>query len=137
MLVGSGSLQNDIIQKIYNLGISDRVKFLGSQKDVKGLLMASDLMLMPSLYEGLPFSAVEAQAAGLPLVVSKEAFTSEVNIINKISYLSNSESDKEWAKNIDDMIFDNSSSDRNLDNDIVGQSKFGFDKTVSEILSFY
>ncbi|AEJ23360.1 glycosyltransferase [Weissella koreensis KACC 15510] len=99
--------------------------------------MASDLMLMPSLYEGLPFSAVEAQAAGLPLVVSKEAFTSEVNIINKISYLSNSESDKEWAKNIDDMIFDNSSSDRNLDNDIVGQSKFGFDKTVSEILSFY
>nr|WP_242821456.1 glycosyltransferase [Weissella koreensis] len=122
---------------MYNLGISDRVKFLGSQKDVKGLLMASDLMLMPSLYEGLPFSAVEAQAAGLPLVVSKEAFTSEVNIINKISYLSNSESDKEWAKNIDDMIFDNSSSDRNLDNDIVGQSKFGFDKTVSEILSFY
>jgi len=137
ILVGSGSLQNDIIQKIYNLGISDRVKFLGSQKDVKGLLMASDLMIMPSLYEGLPFSAVEAQAAGLPLVVSKEAFTSEVNIINKISYLSNSESDKEWAKNINDMIVDNSFSDRNVDNDIVGQSKFGFDKIVSEILSFY
>ena len=50
------------------LGIENSVMFLGFRNDVSRLYQAFDLFLMPSLYEGLPFVGIEAQASGLPCV---------------------------------------------------------------------
>lgn len=70
ILVGDGDLRKDIEKQIIRLGISDKVIFAGMRKDVPDLLTAMDVFLFPSKYEGLPLSVVEAQASGLPCVIS-------------------------------------------------------------------
>ena len=52
------------------LGIAEHVRFLGIRNDVAGLMQAMDVFVFPSLYEGLPVTMVEAQAAGLPCLIS-------------------------------------------------------------------
>lgn len=70
MLVGEGNLKESIIEKVRCLGLDDYVIFTGLRSDVNELLQAMDVFLFPSLYEGLPVSIVEAQAAGLPCLIS-------------------------------------------------------------------
>lgn len=70
VLVGSGDGQQAIEDKVKSLGLSDAVLFLGSRGDVNRVLQAMDVFLFPSLYEGLPLSIIEAQAAGLPCIIS-------------------------------------------------------------------
>ena len=60
------------------LGIGDRVRFLGHRRDVPALLAAADLFVLPSLYEGLPLAALEAMAAGVPVVATAIGGTDEV-----------------------------------------------------------
>jgi glycosyltransferase involved in cell wall biosynthesis len=54
-----------------NLGLISRVRFLGRQVDVRPYLWASDLFVMPSIYEGLGLAAIEALACGLPAVLTE------------------------------------------------------------------
>lgn len=68
--VGAGSLEAEIHGLANDLGISDHVLFLGEREDIAELLKAMDVFLLPSLYEGLPIVAVEAQAANVKLVMS-------------------------------------------------------------------
>ena len=70
LLVGSGEGRAAIEEKVQSLGLADKVLFLGVRSDVNRLLQAMDVFVFPSLYEGLPVSLVEAQAAGLPCVIS-------------------------------------------------------------------
>lgn len=71
MLIGDGHLRTEAEQKAASLGIADSVKFLGIRSDVPELMQAMDCFVFPSFYEGLGISAIEAQAAGLPCIVSK------------------------------------------------------------------
>jgi glycosyltransferase involved in cell wall biosynthesis len=59
-------------------GIAASVRFLGAVKDVRSLYWASDLLLMPSLYEGLANAALEGCAAGLPAILSHAANVDEI-----------------------------------------------------------
>lgn len=70
LLAGDGELRPDIEQKIEELGIKEKVLLLGMRNDIPDLLQAMDVYLFPSVYEGLPVALVEAQAAGLPCVIS-------------------------------------------------------------------
>ncbi|MBR4887763.1 MAG: glycosyltransferase, partial [Clostridia bacterium] len=70
LLVGDGDLRAEMEQKAKTLGIADSVIFTGVRSDVPDLLQAMDVFVFPSLYEGLPVTLVEAQAAGLPCCVS-------------------------------------------------------------------
>lgn len=70
LLVGDGVLRPNVEQQAAALGIRDRIIFTGVRTDVDRLLQAMDVFLMPSLFEGLPVSIVEAQAAGLPCLIS-------------------------------------------------------------------
>lgn len=69
VLVGTGDGQKAIKEKVESLALSDSVLFLGNRTDVNKILQAMDVFLFPSLYEGLPLSIIEAQAAGLPCVI--------------------------------------------------------------------
>ncbi len=77
LLLGDGPLQEHIKQKVESLGLSDNVIFTGLQKNSAPFYSAMDVFAFPSLWEGLPFTLVEAQYAGLPCVVS-ENVTREV-----------------------------------------------------------
>ena len=70
LLVGDGDLRTTMEQKAEQLGIRNRVIFTGIRSDVAELMQAMDVFVFPSIYEGLPLTLVEAQAAGLPCVIS-------------------------------------------------------------------
>ena len=70
VFLGVGDDMDKVKAKAHDLGLSDHVRFLGMRSDVNEWYSAFDVLLFPSLYEGLPLTAVEAQVSGLPLVVS-------------------------------------------------------------------
>ena len=101
LLVGEGDLKEAITQqtRVYH----NDVRFLGSRSDVHRLLQAIDVLCMPSLYEGLPLAAVEAQASGLPCLLSN-TISSEAKIVEGITeFLPLSSSLKEWASVLHQM----------------------------------
>lgn len=70
LLVGGGEDMPKIQAKARELGIADHVRFMGVRSDVADLMQAMDVFAFPSLYEGLPVTMVEAQASGLPCIIS-------------------------------------------------------------------
>lgn len=70
LLVGDGDLRKETEAKVANMGLSKSIIFTGVRSDVPDLMQAMDCFVFPSLYEGLPLTLIEAQAAGLPCVVS-------------------------------------------------------------------
>lgn len=69
MLVGDGELRSQMENLAKELDIQDKV-FTGQRTDVSRLLQVMDVFVFPSIYEGLPVSLIEAQAAGLPCLIS-------------------------------------------------------------------
>lgn len=69
-IVGKGGLENALRSKASDLGIASHVRFEGSVPNVPSYLKAFDVFLFPSIYEGLGMAGVEAQAAGLPTLMS-------------------------------------------------------------------
>ena len=70
LLAGDGTLRPRIEHCIEGAGLGDRVHMLGIRSDIPRIMGALDLLLLPSLWEGLPVVLVEAQAAGVPCLVS-------------------------------------------------------------------
>jgi len=79
LLCGDGVLRKVIENRVNQLNLQEKVKFLGVRSDIHQLLQAFDIFLFPSLHEGLPVTLIEAQAAGIPCVISDE-ITKEVDL---------------------------------------------------------
>ena len=99
LLVGGGEDMLKIQAKAHALGIAEHVRFLGVRSDVADLMQAMDVFVFPSLYEGLGLVLIEAQAAGLPCVVSdtipREAYLTDLVTAEKLS-----SSVEAWAEKI-------------------------------------
>jgi glycosyltransferase involved in cell wall biosynthesis len=80
LLVGDGPLRSVVEQKTRDLGIAHRFVFTGNHADVPDLMAAMNAFVLPSLYEGLSNVLIEAQAAGVPCVVS-EAIPKEADVV--------------------------------------------------------
>ncbi len=80
------------------LSISDSVIYLGIRDDIDALLQGMDLFLFPSTSEGLPVSVVEAQAAGLPVLMSKSITSETVVLRNLVTLKSLDDSCEDWAQ---------------------------------------
>ncbi len=96
LLVGDGYLQHIVQDQVAALGIQDHVIFTGVRSDVCDLMQAMDIFLFPSLYEGLPVSIIEAQAAGLPCIISDKV-PLECKKTDLVQQLNLSESFGTWA----------------------------------------
>lgn len=70
-LVGMGPRETEARQLVANLGISDRVRFLGQRLDVAAILAEAQLFVLTSRWEGFPRSILEAMRAGLPVIASR------------------------------------------------------------------
>lgn len=97
MLVGSGQDEKDLKEMVSKLNLNDRVIFTGNRKDAHVFYKAFDCFLLPSLYEGLPTVAVEAQISGLNCILS-DTITTEVALSNKVVFLKLEE--KLWVNEI-------------------------------------
>lgn len=87
LLVGDGELREVIVNKIKELRLENRVILTGSRDDVPQLLQTMDIFAFPSIWEGLPVTVVEAQAAGLPCIISNN-ITTDVDISELVNRLS-------------------------------------------------
>lgn len=99
LFVGSGSDEEMLGKMAREMSIADKVSFLGVRTDVNELINAFDLLLFPSLYEGLPIVTIEAQANGLPIVCSNAVPESCVLSPN-MSRLSLELGPEKWAEAI-------------------------------------
>lgn len=70
LMIGDGPLHTQITQASERMGVFPDTVFTGVRSDVDRLVQAMDIFVLPSLYEGLPVTMVEAQAAGLPCIIS-------------------------------------------------------------------
>lgn len=96
LLVGTGELEEEMKKKCKELGIEKAVIFMGQRNDIPDMLLAMDVFFLPSLCEGLPVVAVEAQASGLPVVTST-GVTKEVDITGNVRFLDLAWGEAEWA----------------------------------------
>ena len=105
LLVGGGelddALKNQIKEKVKKLGLEDAVQFLGVREDVDRVVQTFDVFLLPSLFEGLPVTMVEAQAAGLPCVISDKV-PIQCDLTGNVWVVPLEESPKKWA----DVVLD-------------------------------
>ncbi len=96
LLVGAGELEEKIRLKAEALGLAGDVRFLGLRDDVNDILLASDVFLFPSLYEGLPVTLVEAQASGIKCVIS-DTIPEDCLLTENVDVVSLKSSAEEWA----------------------------------------
>lgn len=99
LLVGDGALRPQVELAIKKFHVEDCVILVGLRSDIPQLLQAFDVFILPSFYEGMPLSVLEAQAAGLPCFVS-DCITKDVKIGQDVVSLSLNKEPLVWAKYI-------------------------------------
>lgn len=130
MLVGDGELRSELEEYAIKKNVSDDVLFLGTRSDVADLLQAMDVMIMPSLYEGFPVAMVEAQASGLPCIVSSN-ITTEAIIKSNVKMLDLNSPISVWISEID-MNYN-----RIENNDSLIEAGFDISHVTKKLLSVY
>lgn len=99
LLVGDGELRQNIEAKVHALQLDGKVRFVGKSSHVEQLLQAFDVFAMPSLYEGLPLTLIEAQASGLPCIIS-DRVPLECKITDLVAQVSLESSAEDWSETI-------------------------------------
>ncbi len=99
LLLGDGAARPAMEERCRELGIADRVRFLGNRKDTEHYYLAMDVFLLPSFFEGLPGVLVEAQAAGLACIVS-DTVTREAEATDLVTWLSIDDPPERWADEV-------------------------------------
>lgn len=101
LMVGAGGAQRAQMEaRIADWGLGDRLKLLGVRSDVGRLMRAADVLLFPSAEEGLGMVAVEAQAAGLPVLASTSVPREAMVIPQLFHTLSLEAPPSQWAKRL-------------------------------------
>lgn len=132
VLLGDGEFMELIRQQVKAMKLTNDVLFLGNRSDVADWYQAMDIFVMPSLYEGLPVVGVEAQAAGLPCIFSKE-ITSEIQISPKVTFIALETSARKWAEKINEMVL--YSNER--ENVILNRDRYDIKKNAGILDRFY
>ena len=105
LLVGDGALRGEIECMVQDRGAGETFRFLGERSDVPELMMGvMDAFVLPSHFEGLPRVLVEAQAAGLPCVVSSEVTREAAALDDRVRFVSLQQAADHWAQAILEVL---------------------------------
>lgn len=128
--VGQGTMQNEIEEKIQELSLQNRVILTGVRKDVPVLMSAFNMLLFPSVYEGLPLTLIEAQAAGLPCLIS-DSITKDVIVTEGlVKPYSLEQSPAEWAAQAVQMVRENHDTTRECQREQIVKAGYDLDALV-------
>lgn len=137
LLVGGGEqddrLKNEMKQKVADLGLTDCVQFLGVREDVNEVMQAFDLFLLPSLFEGLPVTMVEAQASGLPCVISDKV-PIQCDITGNVKVVALEDSPEKWAEVVLDYV---KKFERRNTFEVIQKAGFDIQENVKWLEGFY
>lgn len=133
MLVGDGPLKESIVNLADKLNISDKVIFTGEKQNTRGFYSTFDSMLFPSIYEGLPFVLVEAQASGLPVVVSNRV-TKEIDLTANVQFLPLDSKMEDWVLALDKRLVPE---ERLKCAGKMKETKYNIDFTVDAVKKLY
>lgn len=99
LLIGKGPDEKMLKEKVNKLGLQNKVLFLIDRNDVHELYQAMDVFIMPSLFEGLPLVGVEAQANGLPCIISDKV-SNEIVLTDNIQLMKLADTAVNWSNKI-------------------------------------
>lgn len=133
LLVGTGSLKKQIEDLIYKKGLDKKVIILENRDDVFHILSAMDVFIFPSLFEGLGIAAVEAQASGLPTIVSDKV-PEDVKLVNCRVIPLNRNADL-WATVVLESYVDDC--ERFEANSVIEKSRFNIHNNITNIEQVY
>jgi glycosyltransferase involved in cell wall biosynthesis len=138
LLIGDGPLRPAVERQVAESGLADRVIFAGLRPDVARLMLgAMDAFVLPSLHEGLGLVLVEAQAAGLPCILT-DSLPEEVDLVRPlVRRLSLSESPSTWADAVSQMASDPSRIAQAEALAVVERSPFNIGVGVETLETFY
>lgn len=85
-LIGDGKFKDDMVSKVKELRIDENVVFVGTTLEIPAYLSAMDMMVLPSLWEGLPNVVIEWQVSGLPTLVA-DTVTADCKLTDSVSFL--------------------------------------------------
>ncbi len=135
LLIGDGKLRPQIESFISEHNLNKYVQLLGKRSDIAQLYQCMDVFVLPSLFEGLPVTLVEAQTTGLHCIVS-DTVTKEVNVTQNIQYIGIGENDIDvWVSELRKskaMNFERSGWSRYIE-----KSKFNIDNSINKLLELY
>jgi glycosyltransferase involved in cell wall biosynthesis len=138
IFAGDGPLRGMLQARAEQLGLRDRVHFLGFRTDVPDMLNAFDAFVLPSLYEGLPNAVLEAMACGLPVVATRVDGTPEAVVHGKSGLLVDPADSRQLADALIRLLSNARLRGR------LGRSArkrietcFGLDKQIGEFLELY
>lgn len=96
LMVGDGETRPEIERRAAEMGLADAVRVVSGTDDVAPLYAAMDAFLLPSLFEGLPFTLIEAQASGLPCYAA-DVVTREADMSGLVTYVDAARTAADWA----------------------------------------
>ncbi|WP_287621073.1 glycosyltransferase family 1 protein [Parabacteroides sp.] len=132
VLIGNGSLFNMIERKISLLNLSHRVRLLGLQSNINEWIQTFDAFVMPSFFEGFPVSVIEAQAAGLPCIIS-DVIDPTVNITGNVSFISLNKGVSDWSE----AILKSTKEACKNNFDIIRKTEYDIKHAVIQLTTFY
>ena len=132
LLVGDGDLRAEIERQVEQNDLLDRVIFTGVRSDIPDLLQVMDVFVLPSLYEGLPVALVEAQATGLPCVIS-DRVPIEGRLTDLVRQLPLEENPTRWAE----AVLDAAKTERRDTYDEIRTAGFDITENAKKLQEFY
>lgn len=135
LLVGDGPLRKNLSDLVEKENLSSKVFFIGMVDNVADYLCAMDAFVFPSLYEGLPLSVVEAQAAGKKCFIS-DTITREVGITSMVHFLSIRDEADKWARYIYNACIEGREND-DIDMELLKQSDFNIENVAEKLERLY
>lgn len=99
VLIGNGELKDAVEKKIKSLNIQDKVILFDVRSDIPKCLCGFDLLLFPSIYEGMPNVVIEAQSTGLPCLVA-DSITNDAKVTDLVNFISLGQKPTVWAHKI-------------------------------------
>lgn len=139
LLIGEGPLRLSVEEFVENLSFKDRVHFLGLRNDIPELLAMSDIGVLSSHWEGMPLSAIEIMASGIPFIGSKvpgiQDLVEEYN--DDAGLLFEHENAQELASHINSLLSDEQYYKRKANASKERSKKYSIEKMVDQYLDLY
>lgn len=136
LIVGDGALKDEIQCYAEKKGVADKVIFAGVRSDVHKFYSAFDCFVMPSLYEGLPVTLIEAQSSGVPIVLS-DSITGECDLIGTMKFISLTDTPEIWQNEILKYIKIQDKMKKQLCSEKMKETKYNIKKMIKDMETVY